>query len=244
MIRKTSLMAMLILVIMTSSVFAMIPETMDTQTAERRSMETLLINSTNGTRYELFLISDNARYISDDPLYKKVYGRDALKDDYIQEGDFYVYIARLGGETAFLQKNIGPFSTLDTAGRSKNGCYVIPGQNGMPDILERATSRIMCGSDTSYAAQFYVIKDNRLQGIQFMRQDRRIESSSKLWGWIYGDDAVKYLDDGTFYIQWYENVWPRVGSYKAVYMFDYQNLIMIEAYTYKKGLHDDDYHRI
>ena len=47
-----------------------------------------------------------------------------------------------------------------------------------------------------------------------------------------------------FYIQWYENVWPRVGSYKAVYMFDYQNLIMIEAYTYKKGLHDDDYHRI
>ena len=58
-------MVMLILVIMTSSVFAMIPETMDTQTAERRSMETLLINSTNGTRYELFLISDNARYISD-----------------------------------------------------------------------------------------------------------------------------------------------------------------------------------
>lgn len=77
-----------------------------------------------------------------------------------------------------------------------------------------------------------------------MRQDRRIESSSKLWGWIYGDDAVKYLDDGTFYIQWYENVWPRVGSYKAVYMFDYHNLIMIEVYTYKKGLHDDDYHRI
>lgn len=97
---------MLILVIMTSSVFAMIPETMDIQTAERRSMETLLINSTNGTRYELFLISDNAHYVSDDPLYKKVYGRDALKDDYVQEGDFYVYIARLGGETAFLQKTL------------------------------------------------------------------------------------------------------------------------------------------
>ncbi len=231
MIRKTSLMVMLILVIMTSSVFAMIPETMDIQTAERRSMETLLINSINGTRYELFLISDNARY-QQQYLFEK---------NGIYVGDFYVYLARLGDDTAFLQKKIGPFHTLDCDGLTRNGCYVITSNAGMPDVLENV-SRVTGGG--GYDTRFFAIKDGRLRAIIFMNQNRKIQKSP-FWIDLYREtEPVRYLDDGTFYIHWWTNAWPEVGSYKAVYMFDYQNLIMIEAYTYKMGPRDDDYHRI
>ena len=101
MIRKICFMSALILVVMTSTVFAMLPDTMDVQTAMNRSYETLLINSIDGTKYNVFLISDNAKYVE----------RYLSEENMIYAGDFYVYLARLGDETAFLQKNI-PLSRL------------------------------------------------------------------------------------------------------------------------------------
>lgn len=63
-VRKLSILVMLILIIMTSTVFANIPDSMDVETAKARSQETLLINSIEGTPYYVFIISDNAKYVS------------------------------------------------------------------------------------------------------------------------------------------------------------------------------------
>ena len=70
MIRKICFMSALILVVMTSTVFAMLPDTMDVQTAMNRSYETLLINSIDGTKYNVFLISDNAKYVQQFTAFK------------------------------------------------------------------------------------------------------------------------------------------------------------------------------
>ena len=228
MVRKISILVMSILFIMTSSVFAMVPDTIDVHTA--RSWETLLVNSVDGTKYELLLLSDNAKY----------------QEKYLSEtnglfvGDFYVYLVRLGGDVAFLQKNIHPFSTLDFDGLTPNGWKVITSKTGMPDILENITRSSGGGG---YSANFYVIKDNRLQKIQFMNQNRKIYRNP-----ISIDnrekESVRYLDDGTFYVHWWTNAWPDAGTYKTVYMFDIKDLIMIEAYTYKKAPRDENYHKV
>lgn len=231
MIRKICFMAVMVLAIMTSTVFAMIPDTMDVQTAMNRSYETLLINSIDGMQYNVFMISDNAKF-TENYLWEK---------NWLYVGDFYVYLARVGDETAFLQKDINPFKTVDTDGMTPNGCFVITSKTGMPDILENI-SRSSGGG--GYKAAFYAIKDNRLHKIQFMDQHRRMESGYFSVDEYREREAARYLDDGTFYIHWWTNAWPNVGTYKAVYMFDYQNLIMIKAYTYKKGPHDDDYHEM
>ena len=205
---------------------------MDVQTAMNRSKETLLVNSIDGTRYNVFLISDNAKY-TEKYLWEK---------NWLYVGDFYVYLARVGDETAFLQKNITPFRTVDVEGLTPNGCFVIESKMGMPDILENI-SRVSGGG--GYAASFYAIKDNRLQMIQFMDQNRKIHGGVFAVDTHSGEEATGYLDDGTFYMCWSTNANPNVaGIYKTVYMFDCQNLIMIKAYTYKKGSHDDDYHEI
>lgn len=231
MIRKICFMAVMVLAIMTSTVFAMIPDTMDVQTAMNRSYETLLINSVDGTKYNVFLISDNAKYTE----------KYLFEENGIYAGDFYVYLARVGDETAFLQKHITPFRTVDTDGLTPNGCFVITSKTGMPDILENI-SRSSGGG--GYSAWFYVIKDNRLQKIQFMDQNRKIKRGPFSLDEYREREAARYLDDGTFYIHWWTNAWPDVGTYKTVYMFDYKNLIMIKAYTYKKSPHDDDYHEM
>lgn len=231
MIRKICFMSALILVVMTSTVFAMLPDTMDVQTAMNRSYETLLINSIDGTKYNVFLISDNAKYVE----------RYLSEENMIYAGDFYVYLARLGDETAFLQKNISPFKTVDKDGLTPNGCFVITSKTEMPDILENIFRSSVGGW---YMSSFYVIKDNKLKKIQFVDQNGRVKQGFFVIDASHEKDAARYLDDGTFYIHTWSNAWPTIGSYKTVYMFDSKNLIMIRAYGYKKGNHDDDYHEI
>lgn len=227
-VRKLSILVMLILIIMTSTVFANIPDSMDVETAKARSQETLLINSIEGTPYYVFIISDNAKYVSN-YLFEK---------NGIFAGDFYPYLARVGDDTAFLQKGIGPFPTLDKDSDTLDGCFVITSNTGMPDILENI-SRASGGG--GYLARFFAIKDNKIIEIQFMDQHRKIHRK-----YISMDarekNGARYLDDGTFYLHTWTNAWPDMGTYKMVYMFDYKNLIMIRAYGYKKGPHDDDYH--
>lgn len=228
--RKILIMAIMALIIMTSTGSAMIPNIIDVNIAAHRSWETLLINSVEGTKYNVFLISDDAKYEE----------RYLFEKNGIYVGKFYVYIARLGDDTAFLQKDIEPFYTLDKYGNTNNGCYVIISQTGMPDILENVYR--MSGGGM-YIGTFYTIKNNRLQKIQFINQNRRVDHVNFPID-FREKNPVRYLDDGTFYIHWWANAWPNTGTYKTVYMFDTKNLIMIKAYEYKKGVHDDDYHEI
>lgn len=230
MIKKICTFLVITLITTMATAFAMIPDSMDISTAEQRSYETLLVNSIEGDKYELFLIADNAKY-TENYLWEK---------DPVYVGKFYAYIAKSDDDIAYLQKNIGPFITVGKENIHRNGCCIINSSYGMPDIIENI-SRMSGGG--GYYATFYAIKNNKIQKIQFMGKDRTLQRGSSV-SFYQEDVPVKYLDDGTFYIHWSTNAWPRVGSYKSVYMFDTKNLIMIEAYTYKRGPHDEDYHEI
>lgn len=148
MLQRICIMIVLVVIILTSTVFAAIPAKMNIENANERSQETLLIHSVEGTAYNLFLISDNAKYNS----------RYLSEKSGIYVGDYYVYLARVGDDTAVLQSGIRPFPTLDRTGNTPNGCYVISSQTGMPDILENLFRATGGGG---YAATFYAIKDNR-----------------------------------------------------------------------------------
>lgn len=217
MLQRICIMIVLVVIILTSTVFAAIPAKMNIENANERSQETLLIHSVEGTAYNLFLISDNAKYNS----------RYLSEKSGIYVGDYYVYLARVGDDTAVLQTGIRPFPTLDRTGNTPNGCYVISSQTGMPDILENLFRATGGGG---YAATFYAIKDNRLKEIKFMDKDKRITSGYKAIDLYREKDAARYLDDGTFYLHTWANAWPNAGTYKTVYMFDTKNLIMIRAY--------------
>jgi hypothetical protein len=231
MIKKICTLLAITLITTMATAFAMIPDSMDISTAEQRSYETLLVNSIEGEKYELFLIADNPKY-TEHYLWEK---------NPLYVGKFYSYIARVGDDYAYLQKNIEPFETVDRDNIHRNGCYVIDSINGMPDIVANI---YRASGGGSYGGEFYAIKNNKLQKIQFMKKDRTILKRGFALDVYHESVPAKYLDDGTFYVHWWTNAWPDVGDYKSVYMLDTKNLIMIEAYTYKRGPHDDDYHEI
>lgn len=231
MIKKICTLLAITLITTMATAFAMIPDSMDISTAEQRSYETLLVNSIEGEKYELFLIADNAQYTKN-YLWEK---------EPIYVGKFYAYIAKIGDDYAYLQKNIEPFRTIDQNNIYRNGCYIINSDSGMPDIIANVCRSTGGGI---YDSDFFVIKDNKMKKIQFMKKDRTLIRRGFALDFYHEDVPVKYLDDGTFYVHWWTNAYPEVGSYKSVYMFDSKNLIMIEAYTYKRGPHDDDYHEI
>ena len=203
--------------------------------AAEKSRVSFIMRSVEGTSYNVYIVGDGDKYAGKSAPF--VWGS---TNDLIYKATAYTpYISELNDVIA-LQQDIKLFGDNSrneeyinvTNPTRTGGVYVIKGINGQPDILVAAI-QTTGGGFVDY--RFFAIKNGELRQMKllFSNQNTRLVSMG------YVGNGPHALSDGTIALPWFKQKMGGAkdfGQFTSVYMPDYNNLILIWAYTVKGDL--------
>lgn len=203
--------------------------------ASQHSRLSFIMHSVEGTSYNVYIVGDGDSYAGTSAPF--VWGS---TNDLIYKAKVYTpYISELGNSIALQQsiKLFGDNRVNDeyiniTNPTRTGGVYVIKGINGQPDILVAAI-QTTGGGFVDY--RFFAIKNGELRQMKllFSNQNTRLVSMG------YVGNGPHALSDGTIALPWFKQKMGGAkdfGQFTSVYMPDYNNMILIWAYTVKGDL--------
>lgn len=201
--------------------------------AAKQSRLSFLMHSTDGNAYNVYIIGDGESYAgrsapwsysSNDMIYK-------AKAYYVYISSVKEDIVEMQGIELFGDNPTGHAEYINIIRPSyTGGVYLIKGVNGQPDILVSA-KQMTGGGFVDY--RYFAIKEGRLQQMKLMSSDQstRLVSKGRINSMPYA------VADGTIAVLWFRQRQGGIkdfGNFTSVYMPDYQNLILIFAYSYKE----------
>ena len=198
--------------------------------AAEKARYSYMMTGTDGKLYNLYIIGDNEQFIGvgNSTWYRTKY-------DQVYAGYPYrAYISRITGGVAEIQYNqlFGnlrnkaegePVNLSDPTYRG--GVCLIKGVDGQPDML--MTAHQVGATFVDY--RFFVIKNGELRPMKFLFKNGKTALA------FDGHHVLPYeLDDGTVAVPWFrrKTMEAKGGVFVTVFMPDYTNLVLIEAYTY------------
>ena len=200
------------------------PSTIDRSTADSTARQSFELRSVEGNYFDVYIVGENEN-ILDDWLW--------ANGDTIYAGDYSAYLGTENSAT-LARQNVELFADnygdkhpqrINVTRDNRDGCYVVRGVNGLPDLL---VCKIQITGGGYFAVKIFVVKDGRLQAVKFQNDKGTLQDDRDTT-----PKSITYLDDGTISLPWHTNVAEVAGSYVTIYMFDADNLILIPAYTNK-----------
>lgn len=198
--------------------------------AIERSRISYIMRDVNGAIYNLYIIGDGEIFVGaqTEPWRKTEW------DEIYEASSYNAYLTGPNSNNAVVQ-SVNLFGKNKVSGYKhrlnltnptwRSGIYLIKGVNGQPDIL--VTAYQMAASFVDY--RFFAIKNGELRPLKLMFGNQR--TSTRMIGIhkpAYG------LADGTIAIPWFRQRMPgplKPGNFITVFMPDFDNFILIAAYT-------------
>lgn len=215
-----------------SQIFAALYSLPDINAAQQSRLS-FLMHGTDGVAYNVYIIGDGESYAGRSAPWSYNAG-----DLIYKAKAYYAYISKVNEDSAVMQSvelfganTTGHYEYINPIKPSHTGgIYLIKGVNNQPDILVSAM-QMTGGGFVDY--RYFAVKDGHLQQMKLMssEQSTRLVSMGRINSMPYA------VADGTIAVPWFRQRQGGItdfGNFTSVYMPDYQNLILIFAYSYKE----------
>lgn len=199
--------------------------------AAEKARYSYMMTGTDGKLYNLYIIGDNEQFIGGG---KAPWVHDRWDQLYLADR-YSAYISENGGSAILQYNNLfgsrknsrGGYANL-SAPTWSGGVSLIKGVDGQPDIL--VTAEQMAFSFVDY--RLFVIQNGELKQMKFLYKSGKTRLD------FIGRHKLPYeLDDATIAMPWFRqgHLAPglKSGIFVTVFMPDYTNLVLIEAYTFE-----------
>lgn len=205
--------------------------TMTSDFAAEKSRVSFIMRSVEGSSYNVYIVGEGEKYAGATAPWAR-----SSRGDLIYKAKSYMpYISDLNDIIAS-QQNLKLFGDkindeyINVTGPTyTGGVYVIKGNNGQPDILVSAV-QTTGGGFVDY--RFFTIKNGELKQMKLLYSNQ----NTRLVFMGYVGNGPQSLSDGTIALPWFKQKIRGAidsGTYTSVFMPDYNNLILIWAYTVK-----------
>lgn len=208
---------LLFFLLSTLPVLAAPPASLTAAEATAQARQVLSLHSLENQAYTVYVISDDEKFIGSDYIWADRTDEDNWR------GHYYLYLQAAASPTA-VQQDIYEYPVvINPKEPLKNGFYVVPGRQNLPDLLIHTEH---LGGRASFDTTAYVIKNGKLQQLRYINQNNRL-----MYTHHARKQALHYVTDGTFAVPDYYGDHMGIETFTKVYMLDVKNLIFLYAYT-------------
>lgn len=198
---------------------------LDRTTADFRARQSFELRSVEGAVYSVRIVGEDEKLLHDWFW---------AQDDEIFSGNYFAYVGTKNSATLNLQDAelfADAYSAenpqrINMTRTNRDGFNFVSGVDSLPDLL---VSKIQITGGGYFNMKIFVVKDGRLQQLNFIGDDGKAQNSRDTIA-----SPTTYRDDGKISVPWHTNAAPDAGTYETLYTLDIDNLILIPAHTNKR----------
>lgn len=192
--------------------------------ANSQARQSFVLTSAEGDKYDVCIVGEDEKILADWIW---------AQGDEIFSGKYSAYLDKSDSATLKLQ-DVQLFANAHSAESpqrinvtqlDRDGFYRVKGMGGLPDFL---VSKIQITGGGVFFVKIFVIKDGRLQQVNFLDAKKKLQDSRDT-----GFEPITCTGDGKISVPWWTNAAGSEGRYITTYTFDEDKLILRHVNTKK-----------